>query len=178
MASRTQNRWRQAAGGVAILIGVVAWAGSGGDVGSGPEQAAGVIGAAAGRPAIGSPPVSAPEGGPSAHRATSAEAAVLGAGAAGTAGLRAHLDPQTGRLLPGRPPGTPPLALLPEDLERLRTDHFDLIEEPLPEGGFAVNLRGRFRSALVATVTRDGRVETRCERDGSAPASEEDGHDH
>ena len=36
--------------------------------------------------------------------------------------------------------------------DRLNTYSGDLLEEALPDGGFKVDLRGRFRSAGVATI--------------------------
>ncbi len=73
---------------------------------------------------------------------------------AGAAGIRAFLDLETGRLL-ARPPGGD--AGAPGD-GRLGAHHplntyaGDLLEEPLPDGGYMVDLQGRFQSAVVATI--------------------------
>ncbi|MFQ5351243.1 MAG: hypothetical protein ACE5EG_12450 [Thermoanaerobaculia bacterium] len=76
----------------------------------------------------------------------------------GQAGLRVHLDPETGQLM-GRPSA--------EELERevggrlpgpadwLNTYGGDLLQEALPQGGYKVDLRGRFQSSVVATIDPD-----------------------
>ncbi len=71
--------------------------------------------------------------------------------AAGTASIRVHLDPETGRVIdPASGPRSEPL---PGGLrDRLNTYGGDLVQEALPGGGFKVDLRGRFRSAVVATI--------------------------
>lgn len=66
----------------------------------------------------------------------------------GTAGVRVYLDPETGEVLDR------PTEQLTERLldQRLSTHSRDLLEEALPEGGYKVDLRGRFQSAVVATI--------------------------
>lgn len=68
------------------------------------------------------------------------------------AGMRAYVDP-SGRLVPAPPPGTavPPAAAL----ERSGAG---LTETPAPGGGRMIDLKGRFRSPVVATVQPDGSV--------------------
>ena len=68
--------------------------------------------------------------------------------APGAAGIRVYLDPETGEVL-DRP--TDPLTERLLD-ERLSTYSADLLEEALPDGGYRVDLRGRFQSAVVATI--------------------------
>ena len=68
--------------------------------------------------------------------------------APGAGGMRVYLDPETGAVL-DRP--TDPLTERLLD-ERLSTYGGDLLEEPLPGGGYRVDLRGRFQSAVVATI--------------------------
>lgn len=71
--------------------------------------------------------------------------------APGAAGIRVYLDPETGRVIdrPDEPGAVPqPRGLA----DRLNTYGGDLVQEPLPDGGFKVDLRGRFRSAVVATI--------------------------
>ena len=56
-----------------------------------------------------------------------------------------------------------------------------LWQEPLPGGGYRVDLQGRFVSATVATLDAEGRLTTRCvEAEDAQPESEgEEGrHDH
>jgi hypothetical protein len=68
-------------------------------------------------------------------------------------GMQAHVDPDTGRLVPepvvpppSRPePPAPPLA-----------------PEPAPGGGMMIRLKGRFMSTLVATAGPDGNVHVGC----------------
>lgn len=96
---------------------------------------------------------------------------------------RAYVDPQTGRLVPAPVGGGEDLAeaLLPERLSRFQDD---LVAEPLPEGGFGVDLRGRFRTDTVAHLDADGRLRIDCvdsqEAAGEAsdrPTTEVDGGD-
>jgi hypothetical protein len=71
---------------------------------------------------------------------------------------RVYLDPQTGRLLSEPPPGAPAMALSAEELNMLSTSDAGLVETPIPDGGFMVDLQGRFRHAAVATVADDGSI--------------------
>jgi len=71
------------------------------------------------------------------------------------AGLRVYLDPETGEV--SNRPADPASrleawggVLSPRD--RLNTYGGDLLQERLPGGGFKVDLRGRFQSAVVATI--------------------------
>ncbi len=88
----------------------------------------------------------------------------------GDAGMRVHLDPLTGEILPrpadpageeraaedGTTPVTGPRGWL-------NTYGDDLVQEPLPGGGFKVDLRGRFQSSVVATIDPEtGEVEVDC----------------
>lgn len=79
----------------------------------------------------------------------------------GAAASRAYVDPQTGRLVAAPVGGESeaPEALRPERLSRFQED---LIAEPLPEGGFAVDLRGRFQSETVAHLDADGQLRIEC----------------
>lgn len=79
---------------------------------------------------------------------------------AASGGLRAYLDPATGRLIDQPTYGEPTLELSDEALYRFSTDHFGLIEERLPDGTLKVDLKGRFRTGSVATVDEDGEVRT------------------
>lgn len=74
---------------------------------------------------------------------------------------RVYLDPTTGRLTETPPPGAEVLTLSPEELNMLSTSHEGLVERPLPGGGYAVDLKGRFRHVTVATLAPDGTVVVR-----------------
>lgn len=71
---------------------------------------------------------------------------------------RAYLDPATGRLLREPPPGAPVMVLGPEVLNMLSTSDAGLVERALPDGGYMVDLQGRFRHMAVATVADDGTI--------------------
>jgi hypothetical protein len=94
--------------------------------------------------------------------ALSASAAL--AGPPTGAGMRAHVDPQTGARV-AAPPAAPAAAS-----PSLSRSAAGLVEVPHPSGGFVVDLQGRFRSAVRATVQPDGTVTTDCTRD-SHPAA-------
>lgn len=91
---------------------------------------------------------------------------------------KAWIDPETGRLatptadeLEIERQLAPPNGALSE---RLRVDAEGLWEEPSAAGGYRVDLRGRFASSTVATVSPDGRIVTRCVPAG-VEGDEEDG---
>jgi hypothetical protein len=72
-------------------------------------------------------------------------------------GMRAYVDPATGRLLAEPPRGVAaPVAAA----EASRSSQ-GLVEEPVPGGGVKVDLKGRFKSPLVATVRPDGSLSVR-----------------
>lgn len=81
-------------------------------------------------------------------------------GPAASDGLRAYLDPATGRLIDHPPYGKSTLKLQDKTLYMFSTDHFGLIEERLPDGTLKVDLQGRFRVGSVATVDESGEVHT------------------
>ena len=60
--------------------------------------------------------------------------------------MRVALDPETGELV------QVPEDELDSPRRRMRTYSGDLVQEALPQGGFKVDLKGRFESAVVATV--------------------------
>ncbi len=109
--------------------------------------------------AVGAPAADPPEGAPSAEE-------VVAEPAAGESGVRAFLDPRTGELV-GRPSREALDAELPggvQDVDHwLNTYAKDLVQEPLPGGGWQVDLKGRFRTALVATIDPEtGEVSMEC----------------
>ena len=91
--------------------------------------------------------------------------------ASGPAGLRAFIDPRTGRLTDT--PSRERREIGRRALDRNRNAR-GLVQERLSNGAIAVDLQGRFHTSLVATVNADGSVTTRCLQhpDASEP------HDH
>jgi hypothetical protein len=83
------------------------------------------------------------------------------AAAPGQAGQRVYIDPTTGRFIEPPPDVQAAEALAtqadPLTLE-MSTSDVGLVETPLAGGGSTVDLQGRFRNALVATVGSDGKV--------------------
>ncbi len=73
-------------------------------------------------------------------------------------GLRAYLDPATGRLIDHAPYGKPTLELDRDTLHMFSSDGFGLIEETLPDGTVKIDLRGRFREGTVATFNDSGDI--------------------
>ena len=67
---------------------------------------------------------------------------------------KVHLDPVTHRIVP------PPAGLAPDPVTQkmFNSSHEGLVEEPgtTAAGGFKVDLRGRFQSAVSAHVSPDG----------------------
>ena len=68
----------------------------------------------------------------------------------GTSGWKAYVDPQTGVILKGPPPGYVPRPLSPQEQEqeRLNTSSEGLVvvPNPGPGGGVMIDLQGRFKS--------------------------------
>ena len=71
--------------------------------------------------------------------------------ASAQSGMRAYADPRTGTLRSTPPPGTAMPA--PAAFSRSGAG---LVETRAPDGGVTIDLQGRFRSPLVATVGPDG----------------------
>ena len=82
------------------------------------------------------------------------------------AGSWIHVDPQTGKRVPG-----PPSAVLAGRAE-FSTSHQGLVEKPAPGGGMMIDLQGRFRSAATATVGADGKPHVDCIPPGTAGREE------
>jgi hypothetical protein len=70
-------------------------------------------------------------------------------------GMKAHVDPRSGVLVPA------PVA--PEPAEPLPAPVPSFREERAPGGGTMVRLNGQFMSNLVATVNPDGSVRIECQ---------------
>jgi hypothetical protein len=79
---------------------------------------------------------------------------------AASAGLRVHVDPRTGRIVP------PPKNAAPDPVakEMFKSSHEGLVEErgTTAAGGFKVDARGRFRSAVTVSIGPDGRPVMNC----------------
>jgi hypothetical protein len=73
----------------------------------------------------------------------------------GASGFRAYVDPETGELTepPSDAPAEEPAAAFSTSDEGLVA-----VPSPVPGGGVMVDLQGRFRSPLTATVGADGKV--------------------
>lgn len=74
----------------------------------------------------------------------------------GTAGMRIYVDPDTGEV------GVPPAgsqAAVPDAAFSTSSD--GLREVPSPESGSMVDLQGRFRSPLMATIGPEGKLNIR-----------------
>jgi hypothetical protein len=79
----------------------------------------------------------------------------------GQAGQRIYIDPTTGRFIEPPPDvlAAEALAAQADPLNfEMSTSDVGLVEAPLAGGGSMVDLQGRFRSALVATVGSDGKL--------------------
>lgn len=88
--------------------------------------------------------------------------------AAGAGGMQAHVDPQSGALVPE--PVLPAPSAVPVPLPAPR--QAALRDVHAPGGGMMVELEGRFMSDLVATIEPDGRLRIDCVP-GTAPESSE-----
>src|SRR5262245_10763412 len=93
-------------------------------------------------------------------RAVAAVAVLAGLAGSGIAGaeeagpgMRVYRDPQTGRVVPERPPSPTPPPAGPAS-----TSHEGLVEKPLQGGGAVIDLGGRFQSPLAVTRDADGRM--------------------
>ena len=74
------------------------------------------------------------------------------AGDASGAGMRAYVDPETGKLT-----DQPPPEQSPQEMPAAQsTSSAGLVETHAPGGGEMIHLQGRFQSPLVATVGADG----------------------
>lgn len=84
------------------------------------------------------------------------------------AAVKVHVDPATGRIVP---PPRPPVADAAANA-RFASTHEGLVEEPgtTPAGGFKVDIRGRFRNAVVVHTAPGGKPVITC-ADGSKEPS-------
>lgn len=83
-------------------------------------------------------------------------------------GRMAVIDPETGALIPHRPGDAKAAARYERSLARARAragggaERLEAaVPKALPDGGFTVDLNGRFQMPLVATLSKDGQVRIR-----------------
>ena len=109
-----------------------------------------------------SQPAGDPKGRPEQGRIHHAEKPAL------SAAVKVHVDPVTGRIVP---PPRPPAADAAANA-RFASTHEGLLEEPgtTPAGGFKVDIRGRFRNAVVLHTAPGGKPVMTC-TDGSKEPS-------
>ena len=76
-----------------------------------------------------------------------------------SASIRAYIDPETGEFITPPEPQVPAAEMLAPQAA-FSTSHDDLVEIPSPVagGGTMVDLKGRFRSPLTATIDRSGKI--------------------
>jgi hypothetical protein len=76
------------------------------------------------------------------------------------AGFKVHVDPATGQIIP------PPMKAQAEPAEKAMfpSSHEGLVEEPgtTAAGGFKVDVRGKFRSAVMLQTGADGKPRMMC----------------
>jgi hypothetical protein len=108
-----------------------------------------------------SQPVGDPKGRPDPGRIHAEKPAL-------STGMKVHVDPATGRIVP---PSRQPVADAAANA-RFASTHEGLIEEPgtTPAGGFKVDIRGRFRNAVVLHTAPGGKPVMTC-TDGSKEPS-------
>lgn len=85
------------------------------------------------------------------------------------AAMTVYKDPVTGEF--GPPPAEVERALQDQKLlDSTSTSAQGLVQvlSPVPGGGFMVNLQGRFMSAAVATVDKNGKISIDCGQDHAA----------
>ena len=84
---------------------------------------------------------------------------------ASSARREVYLDPVTGQF-GAPPPGTkrPAPVLSPEEENALSSSSEGLVQTPLmgPRGGVKIDLQGRFRSEVVATISAQSNLSIRC----------------
>ena len=97
----------------------------------------------------------------------------------GSAALRVAIDPETGALVPDLNPA----KAMDADLQNMLSRSSDgLVEVTHPDGHVSVHLQGRFMSASIARIDKDGHVETTCVESNEAlndfMSGEDSNHTH
>lgn len=115
----------------------------------------------------------APREEPAERPPASGEAAPAPAPAAG---LRGRIDPESGRLLArDEEPVDGRIAGSGAGIDHwLNTYSGDLLEVPLPDGGYMVDLQGRFQSAVVVTIDAESGATTDVDCVAAPPREAED----
>jgi hypothetical protein len=94
--------------------------------------------------------------------APNAKSEYLHQSAAGSAGVRAYIDPVTGKLTQGPAPGAAtrylPAAGLEPDDSKMEVVH-------RPNGSVQVRFHGQRQATVYATLAKDGTVQTQCIED-------------
>lgn len=91
---------------------------------------------------------------------------------AGQAGMWAYFDPKTGKV---GPPPAEEMGSSAAEPHAASTSGAGLVVVPAPGGGQMIDLQGRFKMAVSATLKPDGAVETDCHPGRTNPA-EAGGH--
>jgi len=74
-----------------------------------------------------------------------------------SAGMRAYIDPATGQLVPQPAPGRPKFPLA-----RLAPDDSKIEVVQTTDGATGVLFHGQRQATTIATLSKDGSVQTRC----------------
>ncbi|MFQ5479386.1 MAG: post-PEP-CTERM-1 domain-containing protein [Candidatus Binatia bacterium] len=85
-----------------------------------------------------------------------------------SAGMKAHIDPETGEFLDSPPVGSVGRASPAITAGRPPEPAVE-VPSPVPGGGVMIDLNGRFQAEFVATVGPDGKLSTDCREDGAVP---------
>ena len=79
-------------------------------------------------------------------------------------GMTVYVDRKTGGFSSVPTPGSTPLRISPELRNALSTSHRGLVQRKstVPGGGYVLDHRGRFQSAMVAVLGEDGKPRIAC----------------
>jgi len=94
------------------------------------------------------------------------------------AGVRIYRDPQTGqRTSQPTPEQRRNAAAIDAQNPAFNHSSEGLVERPLPNGGYIVDLEGRFQSAVGVRVGKDGKREFYCDEPGHTPPAQSTGRE-
>jgi len=93
--------------------------------------------------------------------------------APGSAGQVAHIDPKTGKFVAAPTAPQPEAGIMERAATQMSFEGLEEVQSPVPGGGVIVDLKGRFRIPLVATVDENGQVTVDCGSKPSDPEEEE-----
>jgi hypothetical protein len=120
--------------------------------------------------AVSGPSASASEADAQAGAPTDVKTVQSAGPPAGQSGMRAYVDPQTGKVGAPPPDQAAPLPSAAEQ-DASSTSSEGLVVVPAPGGGEMVDLQGRFQTSITATLKPDGTVQTDCRPRRKAPAA-------